>query len=323
MFIATSLITLVNGVIVEELEAPAPVDCSGMSALFEPTIPKFGSDCTAWAELFAPGGKYYHAHAGFHTGANLESACTGYASFCPWTAGKPLLNQPAKSACKFDISGAAQIVSMNGKCHALVPYIWAQDPAQSDNLEPHTGWEYMMAENIKGSWKLKRFCEIETTFSVPFNWVTPNATDETWKLEALKTSQANKGECNNPIQPLLTSYFQTLSSTTETKALFRQQGNAVALPAGGLCQLVVPYAAMVNGKNTEGKKVFTLEPSKGSYKMVTDVVTFTSYTQPAPAPTCQAAHLGQCNSLPCCKGMSSMSTLGGCFCNAARSTTLA
>jgi len=312
MFSLFSLTSVANGLIYDlETSLGARVNCNDIKQFFKPTIPEFGSDCDSWAELFASKGKYYHAHAGYHTGTNLTAACTGYAGFCP------------EGKCSFQIAGTPLITpdEKDNTCHALVPYIWSQLPADSANLEPHNGWEYMIAKKNKaGKWKLVRFSEIETTFSVPFDWASPNASDTTWKLDAMqKYSQAQDGECDNAVQPWLTNYFASLSNTSRDD-LYRQQGNAVALAAGGICQLVVPYAAMVGGYMEEGKVVFTLKPAGSSYKSVADVIIFKSYQEAAPTPaptvaTCQSRKGGYLINGSCCKGLSPRNIgYGGIIC---------
>lgn len=216
-----------------------------------------------------------------------------------------------------------------------MPYIWAQNPAQSDNLEPHNGFEYMIAnKNDKGQFKLSHFSEMETTFSVPFDWASPNSSDSSWKLDAMvKYSQAQKGECDNDIQPYLTKYFE---SRTKNDNLYRQQGNAVALAAGGICQLVVPYTASVATPvqvftsdapvktetkylMEEGQIFFQLAPTAKSYRAVVDAVVFKQYQEAAPAPTCeQKSSWGSNVVRKCCYGLRlACGGYAGCWCEEA------
>lgn len=231
-----------------------------LSTLFS----SLGHDCNTYRSLYADGAKYYHQHDGYKDAVQLQENCKGYAAFCPG-------NQ-----CRFLQDGAPLKVARDNKCHILVPYLWSQIPAKSDNLEPHTGWEYIIATpNSKSrfSYSINYFAEIETSYSVAFNWASPDQTpavvaDSTLRL--LKKS-ASKGECDNPIAPTLTKYFRDKSNIETT---YRQQGDAVVLAAGGVCHVVVPYSAQIGNKLKTGKSVFTLEPTKNKNYTISDVVEF-------------------------------------------------
>lgn len=227
-----------------------------------------GSDCDAYVSLFAEDAKYYHQHDGYKTQPELLKNCQNYAAFCP---GKE---------CRFLQNGEALAVARGNSCHLFVPYLWSEFPANhkaKGNLEPHTGWEYIIATPNKESrlgYSLKYFAEIETSYSVAFNWAAPDNTpavvaESTLHLLSLKNS-ASKGECGNPIAPTLTKYFNDKSTGGDT---WRQQGDAVVLAAGGVCHVAVPYAAQVGTKLKTGHFVFMLQPSTNSY-LITDAVEF-------------------------------------------------
>jgi hypothetical protein len=154
------------------------------------------------------------------------------------------------------------------ECRVLAPYIWAQLPAQASNVEPHDGWEYMELEfspDAELKFRIKKFAEIETTYSVPLDWKDPSATPalftKTVELLAATAAQQpdgqNADECNSSPAKFLTAFF-TAKSTAG--ALYRQQGDAVALAAGGICHLTVPFAAEVNKELKSGYYVLVLTP---------------------------------------------------------------
>jgi hypothetical protein len=92
----------------------------------------------------------------------------------------------------------------------------------------------------------------------------------TLHLLSLKNS-ASKGECDSPIAPTLTRYFDDKSRGGE---VWRQQGDAVVLAAGGVCHVAVPYSAQVGAKLETGRFVFTLQPLANHTYLVTDTVEF-------------------------------------------------
>merc|ERR1712226_247573 len=94
------------------------------------------------------------------------------------------------------------------------------------------------------------FAEIETTYSVAFDWQNPSKTPQlfnTTKALLAMNNSASQGECDAPLAPALTKWFSGVSQEGD---LFRQQGDAVVLAAGGICQVVVPYAADVQSEST-------------------------------------------------------------------------
>merc|ERR1719513_318904 len=56
---------------------------------------------------------------------------------CPTSGRRPRPTQPTWSRTRA------------GKCHMLVPYVWAQTPADPTNMEPHTGWEMPYARALR------------------------------------------------------------------------------------------------------------------------------------------------------------------------------
>ncbi len=240
-----------------------------VAPLLNTLFSSLGNDCDTYASLFSEDAKYYHQHDGYKNSAELLKTCQNYAAFCP---GKE---------CKFLQNGEALTVARGNSCHVFVPYLWSQLPANNrakGNLEPHTGWEYIVATpNNKSEfgYSMKYFAEIETSYSVAFNWADPVTTpavvaQSTLRLLSLKNS-ASKGECNSPIAPTLTKFFndKTIGGNT-----WRQQGDAVVLAAGGVCHVAVPYAAQVGDKLKTGHFVFTLQPLRNKTYLITDTVEF-------------------------------------------------
>jgi hypothetical protein len=142
-------------------------------------------------------------------------------------------------------------------------------------LEPHTGWEYIIATPTDLSplgYSIGYFAELETSYSVAFNWAEPAQTPAVVAESSLRllsqSNSASKGECNNPIAPTLTEYFSYRSGVGSA---YRQQGDAVVLAAGGVCHVAVPYSAQVGGRLKTGRFVFILRPANGTYT-VSDVV---------------------------------------------------
>jgi len=246
-------------------EGPCSADVAPfLAALFS----SLGSDCRTWLSLFAKDASYYHQHDGFRSYAQLPQTCQGYAGFC------------GGDKCRFQQNGAPVVVPHEGKCAVLAPYLWSEIPASAANLEPHTGWEFIVLAPDAGSpagYLMEHFAEIETSYSLPYNWAKPDDTpalvqDGLLKLLALKNS-ASKGECDAPLAPVLTRFLATVGKEGDTASLFRQQGDAVVLAAGGICQAAVPYAADVGGRLRTGRMVLTLKPGGGSYA-VEDAVDF-------------------------------------------------
>ena len=130
--------------------------------------------------------------------------------------------------------------------------------------------------------RVDRFSEIETTFSVPYRWGSPADTSAyNWTVNNLKTyGQASKGECHTPVAAVLTTHFET-ASTTGARVM-RQQGDAIVLAAGGVCQVAVPYASAVGAVLGSGYEVLTLMPATtaegGATYDVVDKVSFATRT---------------------------------------------
>lgn len=238
-----------------------------VAPLLDTLFASLGHDCSTYGALFTDDAKYFHQHDGFKNGSQLADNCKSYAAFCPG------------NNCKFLQNGGAVKVARGGSCHVLVPYLWSELPANKENLEPHTGWEYLVAtpsRQARFGYRIQRFAEIESSYSVAFNWAQPDQTpalvaESTLRLLALKNS-ASKGECDSPLAPTLTKYF---ADRTRNGNAYRQQGDAIVLAAGGVCQVAVPYAAQVGDQLKTGQFVFTLQPASGSYS-ISDVVEFAS-----------------------------------------------
>ena len=231
-----------------------------LSTLFS----SLGHDCSTYRSLYAEEAKYFHQHDGYKDASQLQGNCKSYAAFCPG------------NRCRFLQDGSALKISRENKCHILVPYLWSQMPAKTDNLEPHAGWEYIIAiPNAKSrfSYSIKYFAEVESSYSVAFNWAAPDQTpavvaDSTLRL--LKGT-ASKGECSNPLATTLTKFFSDKSHVGTT---YRQQGDAVVLASGGICQVVVPYSAQFGEELKTGKIFLTLQPGKNNGYSISDAVEF-------------------------------------------------
>ena len=244
--------------------------CStNVAPLLSTLFSSLGHDCEAYVSLFADDAKYYHQHDGFKSYSDLPKNCQNYAKFCPG------------GDCRFLQNDNPLVIARGDTCHILVPYIWSEIPANikaKGNLEPHTGWEYIVASpntNSRVGYSINYFAEIETSYSVAFNWAEPSQTpsvvsQSTLKLLSLKNS-ASKGECNAPIAPTLTKYFSDRNSQGRT---WRQQGDAVVLAAGGLCHVAVPYAAQVDRKLRTGHFVLTLRPAINNTYVISDSIEF-------------------------------------------------
>src|SRR5262249_50687254 len=120
---------------------------SGLSAMADPcskdVVPlidklfsSLGHDCGVYAPLFSEDAKYYHQQDGYKSYFELHKNCQNYAAFCPG------------NECRFLQNGEALAIARGNSCHILVPYLWSEIPANNrakGNLEPHTGWEYIVA----------------------------------------------------------------------------------------------------------------------------------------------------------------------------------
>lgn len=232
-----------------------------LQGLLDAVFQGLGNDCGRYDAVFGARAKYYHQHDGFKTKAEMLGTCQGYGQFCP------------SGGCLFQQDGDALIKeTSDGACHILAPYLWSEIPANHlvpGNLEPHSGWEYIIAEPADGEfdYKISHFAEIETSFSLAYNWARPDDTPAVAQSTLDLLSQtASKGECNNPIAPWLTNAFAT-ASASGTSALWRQQGSAVLLAAGGVCHVAVPYAAALGSRLQSGVYVYQLVPRDSSYEM--------------------------------------------------------
>jgi hypothetical protein len=244
--------------------------CSKSVAPFlDKLFSSLGHDCDAYVSLFSGDAKYYHQHDGYKNYSELKKNCQNYAAFCPG------------NDCRFLQNGDALIVARGNSCQMLVPYLWSEIPANKNakgNLEPHTGFEYIIANPDNASpfgYSIKSFAEIESTYSVAFNWADPDHTPDvvaqsTLHLLSLSNS-ASKGECNNPIAPTLTKFFNDKSIGGD---LWRQQGDAVVLAAGGVCHVSVPYSAQVGTKLKTGYFVLTLQSAINNGYVMIDAVEF-------------------------------------------------
>lgn len=237
-----------------------------VAPLLNTLFSSLGHDCNKYHSLYEADGKYYHQHDGFKRASELMDSCKGYAAFCPG------------NKCRFLQNGEPVKVARDNSCHVLVPYLWAQIPASKENLEPHTGWEYLILNPAGTSpfkFRIKYFAEIETSYSVAFNWAEPAQTPALVAESALhllsQKNSASKGECDSPIAPTLTKFFDDKSTAGNR---YRQQGDAVLLAAGGICHVAVPYAAQVGATLKTGHFIFTLKPEKGAYVFLNDAVEF-------------------------------------------------
>jgi len=224
-----------------------------VQGFFDAIFSSLGADCGTYIDLFAEGAQYYHQHDGHKTYSELRANCEGFGGAFP--AGTSAFRQ----------DGNALVGLHDGDdCHFLVPYLWSAIPAQ--NGMPHTGWEYIIATQDHESrfgYKMKHFAEIETTFTVPFNWHNPRDTPalfgESTLVELHSTTSDTTDACDTPLASTLTDFLQQQG--------VRQQGDAVVLAAGGLCQVSVPYASEVNGNLMSGYFVLRLEKMMDSYSV--------------------------------------------------------
>ena len=240
-----------------------------VAPLLNTLFSSLGQNCSVYASLFADGAKYYHQHDGFKTSTDLLKNCQGYADFCP---GK---------SCRFLQNGEPLFVERGRTCGILVPYLWSEIPSNNvakGNLEPHTGWEYIIAipnGDSKVGYSINYFAELETSYSVAFNWAAPEQTPDLVAQSALHLlslkNSASKGECNSPIASTLTTFFNKKGGAEE---IWRQQGDAVVLAAGGVCHVEVPYAAQIGEKLKTGHFIFTLHPTDSNTYEIADFVEF-------------------------------------------------
>jgi hypothetical protein len=224
-------------------------------ALFDALFSSLGNDCDTYMELFAEGAQYYHQHDGHKTYSELRANCDGFANAFP--AGSQSFQQAGST-----IMG----LNYDDECHFMVPYLWSAIPAQ-DGM-PHTGWEFIIAKRDRSSrfgYKIKHFAEIETTFTAAFNWHNPRATPalftDSTLAELHSTTSDTVDACDNPLADTLTDFL-------ELRAV-RQQGDAVLLAAGGLCQVAVPFAGVhdQDGLLFSGYYVLSLEKNNDSYNI--------------------------------------------------------
>jgi hypothetical protein len=232
--------------------------------LLDAVFRSLGVDCTTYASLYAENSEYFHAHHGYKTKPEILGNCQNYGAFC------------AQGSCMFLQNGAAQTAVVAGKCHILAPYLWSVLPANTkipDNLEPHTGWEFIVAVSNSESaygFNIERFAEIETSYSVAYNWANPLDTSAyNWTLQLLR-STVSKGECDVPIASVVTDTLKQLGVG------WRQQGSAVVLASGGVCHVVVPFAAQLGGPGTfkliTGNMMLVLEPTPANYTVQNSIV---------------------------------------------------
>lgn len=235
----------------------AQTDCSATS--LQPIITamfnSLGADCALYFSLFTTDAVYYHQHDGFKDDSQLYANCKAYATFCP------------SGQCQF-LQNGRLLTARNageGRCGILAPYIWAEIPLNhkvAHNLEPHNGWEFMQVVRENSStfgWKIDWFAEVETTYSVAFNFGNPLDTSVyNWTVVMLGGT-ASKGECNSPVNNFIQREIKFYSSPAGRKLLsplsnisphysssyFQQQGSAVVLSVGGLCHVVVPLASQL------------------------------------------------------------------------------
>jgi len=77
--------------------------------------------------------------------------------------------------------------------------------------------------------------------------------------ELHSTTSDTTDACDTPFTSIVADALQQLG--------VHQQGDAVALAAGGLCQVAVPFAAEVNGALTSGHVVLVLEKASNGYRV--------------------------------------------------------
>lgn len=234
-----------------------------VAPLLEKLFSNLGHDCKSYVSLFSEDARYYHQHDGYKNYSELLKNCENYEAFCPG------------NDCRFLQNGKAFTLARGNSCHILVPYLWSEMPANkraNGNLEPHTGFEYIV---LKSTGRINYFAELETSYSVAFNWAKPDDTPTLVEESALHllslNNSASKGECNNPIAPVLTKFFTDKSIRGD---MWRQQGDAVVLASGGVCHVEVPYSAQVGSKLKTGHFVLILQPNVNGGYLIKDAVEF-------------------------------------------------
>jgi len=227
--------------------------CDDAQGFFDAIFSSLGADCETYAELFADGAQYYHQHDGYKASSELKANCEGFGAHFP----------PGTTA--FRQAGDALVGLHDGHdCHFLVPYLWSEVPAGDG--QPHTGWEYIIARQDRHSqfgYKMKHFAEIETTFTVPLNWHNPAEEtalfEESTLAELHLTTSDTTDACDAPLARTLTHFLQQQE--------VHQQGDAVVLAAGGLCQVTVPFASEDDGNLMSGYFVLQLQKGSSSYSI--------------------------------------------------------
>jgi len=206
----------------------------GVTDLVDTVFASLGNDCTTYASLFSETAQFYHQHNGYKNGSQLYDNCMAYAKFCP-----------SDSKCRFLRNGRPMVSQEQSSnvCNILVPYLWSELPANNLNLEPHTGWEFIQVvpDTTSFSWIIQKFAEVETSYSVPFNWGNPLDSSSYSQTVQMLKGTASKGECNTPIQLVMANLIDNYNQNNQG-ILLRQQGSAVVLAAGDLCHVVLPFA---------------------------------------------------------------------------------
>jgi len=251
---------------------------SDVQPLLDALFPSLGGDCTTYASLFSLDAQYFHQHDGFRNGSmQLFHNCQNYGKFCPTgqcqfiqdgeailVVGSSTSTRAAGLSSRSAGESPAPVSDSELQCFMLVPYLWAEIPTNQkipNNMEPHTGWEYIVAIQNSSSpfgYTINLFAEHETTYSVAFNWANPADSSNYFLTVDLLNVTASRGECNLPVSSVLEQYFGTKNSTATD--LWRQQGNAVLLAAGGICHVAAPWAREVHSTLQSGITVFTLMP---------------------------------------------------------------
>lgn len=224
-----------------------------------------GNDCETYLPLFASDAQFYHQINGYKNKSELSAVCTGYGGFCP------------TDECFFQQNGALFAVENGDRCEVLAPFLWSQIPANNkvpNNREPHSGFIHntlIPDSSAEFGYTIEVFREIEDSYTVPFNWgASDDSSVQSWTIELLNQA-ASSGECDAPLQPLLTTYFGDKSAAA-TDDLYRQQGNAVVIAAGGVCHVLIPYSAVVSNEIVSGRVSIVLTPvNNESYTLASEV----------------------------------------------------
>jgi len=221
---------------------------------------RLGSSCAAYASMYSENATYYHQHFGYkdQQSGGLEASCEVYGNFC---------NKNGMPTCSFLTQGPHLTAVSGSQCRVLAPYIWSQFPADEGNVEPHTGWEYIELSIVDGSWQIEKFAEVETTYTFPFDWLDPQRKldDMLARTVQLFNRTANgdhtADECDSSPAPFLTAFFRSKDQCTDTHHThFKQQGSVVATAAGGLCHMVVPFAAQDGDEIKSGYQFLVTVP---------------------------------------------------------------